>query len=478
MATIALYSFAKKSNSTARPTGTGTALSGNFIMPLDVTAPVVDVQQAGTILTNGYNYAYIYSLDRYYFIDNIEMLTTDLCRLYLREDYLASWKTSIGASSQYVLRSASQSNGNIMDTMYPMLTNPIIYTDNITSQLPWLQAGSAGNLQNGYYVIGIINTDSNAYGSVSYYGLNQAGFDDLKSKMFSSVNWTNMQFSDIEEALYKSLFNPFQYIASCMWFPMQPPLKTASSFTFDIGYFQLGVLAGTARQLDSFTSSGSFTLSAYNHPQLSDGAFVNKAPFAKRRVYVQPFGVIDLDCDPLASANHVITCTYYVDYISGNAYLRFTDSNGIVIGEAGGQLGVPIQMSASQQDIIGGVTGAVNAVGAVTSSYLDIGKALGGAANAISSIGSAASAMAPSISSIGVNGSPLVFAIPAIYQCTFYNTVQRDNADRGSPLCEVKTLNTLSGFMLCSDVKLEISSALGSEISALKGALESGIYYE
>ena len=64
---VAFYTFSKKSNSTAQPTGAGTVYSCTFLDAADILQPVVklDVTHNNTVTT--YNYCYIADFKRYYY---------------------------------------------------------------------------------------------------------------------------------------------------------------------------------------------------------------------------------------------------------------------------------------------------------------------------------------------------------------------------------------------------------------------------
>ena len=166
---INLYAFSKKKNSTAQPTGTGTTLSS--VQLKDETSlinPVIIINPATTGMPNpfvpGYfNYAYIASFSRYYFITDTRWIN-GLWELYLTVDVLASFKTGIGTLSEYVVRSASAYDGSISDTLYP--TNTGLYRNK--------EYFSNRFDSNGVYVVGIINNSANAVdGAITYYMMTQ-----------------------------------------------------------------------------------------------------------------------------------------------------------------------------------------------------------------------------------------------------------------------------------------------------------------
>ena len=113
------YAFAKRINSTKIP-GNGHEVEGNIFEPCEILAPVLIISPNNYNIR--YNYVQIPEFERYYFIKSWEFSGG---RYYAKcmVDVLASHKTQIGETTQYVLRSASNYNGYLIDTAYPVTSN-------------------------------------------------------------------------------------------------------------------------------------------------------------------------------------------------------------------------------------------------------------------------------------------------------------------------------------------------------------------
>ena len=498
--TIRLYSFAKRQNSTKQPllADLVTTLNGELKTDCSVLSPVViiEVPSGVDLFTDAINYAYIPDLGRRYWVVDIILKADKLAELHLSVDVLGSYKTPIGNSTQYVYRAASLKNGYITDNTYPITNNVVVNTDDISIELPWTMT-NPGDITEGYYVIGVINGDANAIGCVSYYVFDQTGFADIRNKLMSNVNYTGMTFSEIEQPLYKSLYNPFQYISSVMWFPMKPPSAVPTSLYIDFGFFHLTPLASHVWLLDDSTvtyTSGS--LNTFNHPQLSEGYYYNCAPFTQRRISMQPFGDIDLDCSKLLDVNHVIKLRFWVDFITGLSTLRvFENTTGDVLGGSAGQLGVPLNISQVTQSAfalaVGGMAGSINTSADNFLNSIPSGRqpqfgqrVLDFVSNTfdkwadktISAIGNAA--LTPTILTKGTNGSLLNCVVPPIYETKCFLTTSPDYARYGAPLCTTKTINTLSGFIQCTNARFELAGLYDAEISAIESYMNAGFFYE
>lgn len=488
MSIIRLYNFAKDRNSTKRPTADPVVCTGTFKDAVDLVHPSVLMTDPEGFIQSGYNYCYIPSVGRYYYIDNITMQTSNLALLTLTEDVLATYKTQIGNSSQYVLRSASNYNAQVMDTMYPLLTGKSCDVD-FLGDLPWYKPNGYV-LADGWYIIGVTNSDTNAVGSTSFYALNEAAFQALRNSLFSSVSWTGMTFQDLEEPLYKSLFNPMQYITSCMWFPTQPPLNGATSITFlDLGFFSAPAFSKTGSQayrLNLMTDYGSFNLVNHKHAYASTrGIYLNAAPFLTRTLYLPVVGSIELDTSKMTSALAVPTLQWYIDYVSGECRVRVIcqQNDGAILGDAVGQLGVNVSLAQQTQDVLGAGVSAIGAAGSAVRGITSIGMGdVSGITRSIegvaSGIASAATSMAPDVTALPghaalLNGDLLPYDITS-----FVYPAPDDNAHRGRPLCAVTQLSTLSGYILCSDAHIEISGCLGAEVQMIEQFLNRGFYWE
>lgn len=110
---VKFYTFSKRVNSTARPTG-GTDYTVILKEPSSVISPRLDLIWTGTGSPTAFNYAYIGDFGRYYWVTNWEYQNRKWTAS-LSVDVLASWKTEIGNSAKYVLRSAADSDPNIID---------------------------------------------------------------------------------------------------------------------------------------------------------------------------------------------------------------------------------------------------------------------------------------------------------------------------------------------------------------------------
>ena len=117
--------------------------------------------------------------------------------------------------------------------------------------------------------------------------------------------------------------------------------------------------------------------------------------------------------------------------------------------------------SAGQGFISGGITGAITG-------------AIAGVANGI--YNTLQSAM-PQVETSGQNGSFLAPVNNTHVVEQFYKIVDEDISHRGRPLCELRQLNTLSGFILCAEGDIDIS-CYDNERKEIIRYLTEGFFWE
>lgn len=243
---VNFYSFSKRPNSTKRPTGNGTVYSCTLIDGTSILTPVLGLKlPSGETFINK-NYCYISAFERYYYVTDIAY-DLGVWKLSLAVDVLATAKIVIGNSTQYVMRSASDYDGEIIDTAYPTKTEQDY--ELITSDY-----GSIWGSTDPYFIVGIIGgmgiqsdqVVGGAYnGSVVYYGLTHDQLYQLMYTLLDSddlFNTYNIPTSEISLPLQKQLINPIQYIHSIKCVPFTPsfnPNYSAVGFYCGFNYVQI-----------------------------------------------------------------------------------------------------------------------------------------------------------------------------------------------------------------------------------------------
>lgn len=455
---VNFYTFYKKPNSTKQPDGAGTTYKCNLIEPTSFTAP--DIALVVPAKPTDFNYAYIPEFSRYYFIQDWAY-SAGLWRASLSVDVLASYKNSIGSQRQYVLRSAAKSDGKIVDTMYPTKNSPTTvfsYSTDIGGDNPF-----KSNFSEGVYIVGIINSDSAAIGCVSYYVFTNSQFRNFCNVLMGTVDWAYAGIEEIGEELTKVLFNPFQYVASCMWLPVGTVGTAGSVGSIPYGWWTLNASASRLGG-DSRLAAASFSIP--KHPQNGRGAYLNGAPFSRYLLSWPCFGQFALDPD-IMGVSSTLYAQCFIDPVSGMGTLNITTDKASLITTQT-QVGVPIQIAQMATNYGGTVGSAINAVARALT---------GNIGGALSSIGDAVSNATPQLTTMGKNGGSGSFLFAPVLNSSFYSVVDDDNEHLGRPLCQNVAPSSIPGYMLCADVEIEIAGTK-PEMENIVSIMESGFYYE
>ena len=212
---VTLYSFQKKRNSTARPLdGAGTVFTGNIkedFSPLSFSMTFNLGNDNSEIPP--YNYAYIPEFSRYYYVTDW-VFVSGLWRASLTVDVLATYKTQILNSYQFVTRAEQALPAGIIDTSYVTLGGSKQFTtDQTLNPTSFWGAG----YEDGTIVIGVIGDSGLNVGAVTYYAMGIGGYRNLMNALLDDISWAQISVSEISEELQKALINPAQYIVSSIW---------------------------------------------------------------------------------------------------------------------------------------------------------------------------------------------------------------------------------------------------------------------
>lgn len=466
MFTVTLYTFSKKIDSTAQPTGAGTQYSCNILTPADITAPAVEITASSDL--TAYNYAYISAFHRYYFIEGVTF-DMGIWVLTLKCDVLATYKSQIGAESLYVLRSSAAYVGEIQDNYYP-ITGDIVYSMQEESNFPGYTYAT------GCYILNIMGTASS--GSSTLYQLTPDNFRTLIQELYTAID--GFQLSDmVKSVVQKFGGNPTQLISGAMWFPMDF-MDSGTDVPITVGSWTSTTAVGKlvtqpVKNLPGFNP----TIAA--HPQVSTrGRYLNLAPYSKYQLYVPTAGIIDLDTSQLMGIN-AIYVTRHVDAFTGNmTCIVQTDPPNVsdpyhYLAVINGQWGVPVALNGNNN---GGniLSGLISTAGAVAGAIATGGaSAIIGAATA--GIGTIAGAIGSATSNSSQAGSITAMLEPMRLDTTFYKVTDADNTHNGRPLMQVRQISALGGFIQVQkgDVPIPGTSA---EAEQIKSFLEGGFFYE
>ena len=481
--TAKFYTFTKRRNSTKIPSS-GSGSSKNIVIKegSSVLSPsiVLDISNP-----TDYNYCYIASFGRYYFIND---WISDHGRWIadLTVDVLGSWRSSIRSSSQYVLRSSSEWNSYLSDPLYPgTLKKTYSHHDFLNTERCFMT--------NYAYVIGVMNGTSNAprLGGVTYYVLTDGQLQTFMNALLGNADylgknsggsWIFPDLFGITKEVMQALVNPTQYIVDSYMLPYDIPYTQSSPFT--VGGYTLPGFSGNVdavsvqnqRYRNEFYTQD---VTLEYHPQFATrGSYLKGEPFTHMTLYAGPFGEIQLDTNMLVYGDTAITMKVSGDYL-GNCELMVVGKNsGCLLARRSAIVKVPFQIGQMFQDRIemaknviqqgsGGLAGGVGLLQGDVSGTASFGTAV---------LDSFKTSM-PKLSVTGSTGSLFEVLRNWRLDYEFTEVIDEDLAQTGRPLCAIKTLSDLSGYCTILDPDIEFS-CYDSEYQQIASFMSGGFFLE
>ena len=525
-----LLKYSKKINSTAQPSfnpfpSTAKAVLIDLKDNTNLLSPVITLADAifsDQTFSNpvDFNYAYIPSFKRYYFIQDGWTWESGVWSCRLTVDVLASFKADIGSAYLYVLRSASEWDGSIIDTKYPAKPARTVRYYTVTN--PWKTELSYSSLSQGFYCVGILNASSSAVGATSYYAFTGQGMRDFIRVLYASPSWLNVTDDSISTDLQKLLLNPTQYITSAFWIPLPYPIANPTSISsLPYGWWSVsGVTAYPCRpEILSFEATlMSVPISTNPYKYYDTQYYMDMQPWTSLSIECFPFGVLPVDTSLFhAYEAERVQANVVMDMVTGKGQLRIEMTKTVsgaqqkaLLTSLSAQVGIPIPFAQLSVDW-GGLSSTstyVKTAGMLASNssfgdkvknfwskitrpieaqgtLADITKQAVQQADLGSTIKEIAAdignALTMGLGSPEVTGSAGGFAglyKPPVAIWQHSEQVAQDLQHFGRPLCAKRTINTLSGFILVQDGDDFTSNCTKAEREQIVAFLEGGFYYE
>ena len=486
MATVSFGTFTKKRNSTKQPQ----SLSYQKTVTLKESCS----QDRPVFICTGNNFNYNYCMwdSKFYFIDEIVSLKNNLIEIHCIMDPLATYKTEILASTQYVSYSSQSGGSWLPDTRIPVLKSTQ------TSR----SSASLASLFNttGFYVLSATGKEG-----CCMYALDKGQLDalidsintwadDLMDYIVNDQGNYGYDFSTVENALESvgkmsiqtgvignAYANAPQCIRSCIWVPFFASPFVSSGAQLYLGNFDTGLHPFTVKASPA-TGQASVSIPWIHSDwrRMYDDVYL----------YLPLAGMIKLSGDSLTN---VLSLSIEYSATASDGVVAYTvKAGGNVIGTFGGQcsanypIGINQQASAGEiiQSIVAGSEKMVNAainssISPVSMAASGVGVALEGVAAAYDTVNVANSTHPSTIGGVGGGaGSGLDLNI----QCyvVSHDTViaPADMKDTmGLPTMQPMSLATLTGFCQCANAHVDAPATAG-ELDAIDYYLNSGFFIE
>lgn len=486
MATLKLWkNFSKRKNSTKLPSGTADA-SLTVRLKEDTS-----LEQPTFILTgDNQDYNYAEYAGHYYYIDDIVSVHNGLSELRCTQDCLATYKTAIKASSQYVLY-YDHNNTEITDRRLSTKTTEVIQVNTDT----FFNLGGGES-----YLVTAVGSEG-----TSVFACDKANVDDIFTNTFLTAVQTayenevaNLRAdvlavatnpSDVGESIKKLLavmtdiwlFNgrvisqvnysrdASQFLKNCYVLPIAPANIGGTSAPIRLGSW-------------NSNSSGNKGFSRMFH----DSATVaipwqatdwrKNAPYHSIYLYIPYIGLVNISPAEVIGVNN-ITVNVAVDTYSGVASFVVNADNNTVLGQYSTNIASPYAIGSSNIDIVGAgcqlvssatsvAGGAVTGnAGAITGGALGLVNVLKQLDNSLSSNGGAAG--------MGLGNTVKCFTV-------FHDTTVSPSsvsAVKGTPYNGVMSLSSITGYVQCAGASVPMAG-LGNDKDIVNNYLNGGVYIE
>lgn len=488
---VRFFKFSKRENSTALPDVTGGAVFQCVLKEycsLDRPSFLIELQHLdGTHDPNAwpdYNYCWVKPWGKYFFVED---WTNEFphWRAQCRIDVLASYKSEILASTQYVSYSSVSGGTWLPDTRIPVLKNCIV--NSASAALPVFVSG-------GLYILSYIGKVENGDGGSGLVALGKASLVSLITSISTSdmtqniddiVQQTGYDWTQgAEGGLYyltrvmtqnDILGKAYQTAPSCLRSCIYTPLKVPGSASQHIylGNYDTGV-TGIPVNGDPITGSVSVSIPWY----YSDW---RRAVCEQVYLYLPLVGMVNLSSDSLTHASS-ITVNY--SYTLTDATIAFqVVAGGEVVGTYGGSCAINYPLGINQQASAGQVTQAViqgltqTASAGITGNVA--GVISGIAATAYNAMDVAATTHPSSVGGIG-GGAGSGLSRDVVCYTVAHDTIVSPSdmaSTMGVPTMKPVTLSSCSGYCQCVNAHIAANATL-EELNAITAWLNSGFYIE
>lgn len=337
---------------------------GTFKSDMNIKTPTLLIQDYE--IKDTFNYIYISSLNRYYFVNDINLTTKNITALSLAEDVLMTHKDLILRQSAFVTRSQALGDDKIIDDRYPLQSvKDISYiapipttTDNKVN----ITLKTDFTTEYNYLVSGIMESlfTKDDVSSPDTYLPNISPIQAISNAIY----FLN---SDRMNSLMKALIdddNMATYINAIMFLPFDPstafnvtninPLvigvPTSKALCDDNKFHELsslpsGVVPWSDIRRSKYGTSPYLVLADFTFPSDND-IWKDREPYTIYEIYVAFVGWVKIDIEQVKGKRILIY--YTLDFQTGNAtaYI-YNKTDGKIIYSCGCQLGVKIDIFTS-----------------------------------------------------------------------------------------------------------------------------------
>lgn len=448
MATVTFYSFSKRKNSIAVPSGPGTDITVRLKDNTSLYNPTFQ-------LTGNFpSYTYAKWKDLYFYVTNVISVANGMYDIECELDPMGSAASDIKSSTQFVARSASTFDINLKD-IEVSARQKIVNSAYATTQVDIFDG-------TGCYILRVVGNNSGATG-IATYAVSEAQLNVILSWMFNGNN----TFDAAWDSAIKAIFNPFQYIVSLKYTPISLATFASISTSRQVAF---GWWVAGGGNVACLTQTGGVKSVQMTKPARLWNDFRDYDPEFTQCTLTLPGGNVVTIPSIWLSDSLYLSVIY--DVATGNGQLVLSTGSGSPsLASFTFQCAAELQIGQNSTDIGGIVGDAAGAVG----SYI-CGNPIGTGLSAAGAIGNI---LQPSPSILGQAGSiqALISWRDPLLSLIRYESGTVNDTTLGRPLNQTRTLTNLSGYCKCSEASVDTN--LPQEYKdQINSMLNSGFFIE
>ena len=492
--TASFYKFSKRKNSTKQPTGAGTDLTVDLKSGTSFISPTLILNYSGKP-----DFNYLKFEGMYYFITEIISVRNNLWEVRAMVDSLATAKTSIQSSTQYVSYSSQSGGAYLPDTRIPIKRDAVTAIN--TANIDIID-------RSGAYILSVVGQSGVDVFKVSRSTIQniindlQDWQDDTINNVLTDLNNLDPSTDTLEAITYAIgkattetgfLGNKYevavQCIRSCHWVPFSPTMIGGVSTPIYLGNYPC--------ESNGSSLSGDKISTSYISGNVAIGIPWHYTDW--RRVYCEnaylyiPFvGMVSLNVDDIASETSLVI-KYAATPSDGNIVYEISAGNQ-VIGTYGGNCAMNIPIGINQKasagaifnSLLQGTEKTVSTAIQGASSVNPMGIAAGAVGVGFDVFNTAYNtanvALSTTVSTVGGIGGGAGAGLDIEAKCftVARNTVVTPTAmaaTMGVPTMQPMSLSTLTGYCQCANahVELDLPSPIMDMVDSY---LNSGFYIE
>lgn len=448
------YKFAKKINSTKRPSSSDSYTTKQVVLKEDTTLMNPIFRLTGV----DWEWSLAYWNGYYYFIDDIVARNNNIYEVHCTMDVLGSYRGEIGSMTTFIERSASHYDSMVNDELLSS-TQDIISMSAVTTNSKLDPSGLFQIIVSGVtganaYIFRTLRDVSLFYNNYSY-----------------TADTNNFTLQGMMQQVGLSMVDVASHSTPIMWLPLNFSAEAGAggSVQPSVGFFTFTDLQA---QFINASMSKDVVSTALTFPTNVYSDFRKAHPgFSRYSLYLPGVGLVDINS--LDGAEEDLIVDRYLDCANGSVSyrIRHGGGQGCTVATFNGQLGIQIPCGSDSIDVGSLLTNTVGGVVSVTS---------GNAAGAIGSLVGVASAVtSPQSCIVGGVGNKSVVSngVHYIVSLTNYGSKSFPTDQAGRPYYTNNQISNLSGFVKCGNASFD-SACLEPIKEQINNYLNSGFYYE